>query len=276
MPSLRVNGYDMAYAEAGAGELLLLLHGSLSDHRYWAPQMAVFAARWRVVAPSLRHHWPEQWAGPTEAEPGGFTIRQHVEDVAAFIAALGAGPVRLVGHSRGGHIAFRVAERHPNLVRALVLAEPGGELDESLGGTPPAPGGVGGLAALFAEAAALVRAGEAERAMRGFMDGVVRPGAWEGWPEEIRRMHLDNATTLLGQINEGRAPFSRAAAEAIRLPTLLVGGADSQPNFAATLDALERAIPGARRVTIPQAAHAMSRDNPAAFNAAVLEFLAAN
>lgn len=81
--------------------------------------------RFRTVAVNLRHYWPGRWDG----QGGGFTVRQHVEDVASFIAALDAGPVRLVGRSRGGHVAFRVAERHPHLLRKPVLAEPGGVLD---------------------------------------------------------------------------------------------------------------------------------------------------
>ena len=272
MPSLHVNGYEVDYAEAGTGEIVVLLHGSLNDQRYWAPQMAPFGERFRVIAPSLRHYWPERWAGPTAAVPGGFTIDQHVADVAAFIERLGVGPggkaVRLVGHSRGGHIAFRVAERHPGLVRALVLAEPGGELDASLGGGAP-----GRQGAAFAAAAALIRAGDLEGGLRRFAEHTGGPGAWEKRTETRKAINRDNAATLLGQIDERRAPFSRAAAEAIQMPVLLVGGAQTQPAFVAILDALEGRIPGARRVTIPNAAHGMSHDNPAAFNAAVLGFL---
>lgn len=267
MPSLNAGGYAIDYAEAGTGEPVVLLHGSLNDQRYWAPQMAPFGERFRTVAPSLRHYWPERWAGPTPEEPGGFTIDQHVADVAAFIAVLGTGPVRLVGHSRGGHIAFRVAERHPELVRALVLAEPGGELDESLGGDAP-----GRQGAAFAAAAALIRAGDLEGGLRRFAEHTGGPGAWEKRTETRKAINRDNATTLLGQIDERRAPFSRAAARAIRVPTLLVGGAQTQSAFVAILDALEGCIAGARRVTIANAAHGMSHDNPAAFNAAVLGF----
>jgi len=268
MPSLRVNGYDIAYAEAGAGDPVLLIHGTLGDQRSFAPQMEPLGARFRVLALSMRHCWPGTWE-----EGGDFTIDRHVADVAGFIEALGAGPVRLVGHSRGGHIAFRVAERHPTLLRALVLAEPGGELDESLGGRPAATGRQAGA---FAEAAALIAAGDIEGGLRRVAEHTGGPGAWERRPEARKAISRANARTLLGQVHERRAPYSRAAAESIRTPTLLLAGANTLPNFVANLDALERVMPNVRRGTIPNATHGLNNDNPAAFNAAVLEFFAAN
>lgn len=271
MPSITVDGYAMHYAEAGSGPPLVLIHGSLNDYRYWAPQMEPLGARFRVIAPSLRHCWPERWDGTGE----GFRIDRHVADMAGFIAALGAGPVRLIGHSRGGHIAFRLAERHPGLIERLVLAEPGGELDESLGGKPVPPGGVGRQAKAFAEAAALVKAGDVEAGLRRFAEHTGGPGAWERRSETRKMIGRDNAHTLAGQIDERRRPFSRAAAEGIRVPTLLVHGEDTQPSFVAIIDALEGCMPGViGRVSIPDAAHGMSSDNPVDFNAAVLGFLA--
>ena len=122
MPTLRVNGYDMAFAERGTGTPLLLVHGTLCDYRHWTGQMEPFGAHYRTIAVSLRHCWPEKWDG----EGDDFTVQQHTRDVASFIAALEAGPVHLLGHSRGGHIAFRAAENYPDLIRSLVLVEPGG------------------------------------------------------------------------------------------------------------------------------------------------------
>ncbi|MBR0667864.1 alpha/beta hydrolase [Roseomonas hellenica] len=265
MPSITVNDYPIDYVEAGTGEPLILVHGSLQDQRYWAPQMAGFGAQYRVIAPSLRHYWPARWDG----QGGGFTIAQHVADVVALIRAFGPGPVRLLGHSRGGHIAFRVAESHPELLRALVLAEPGGELDASFDGVA-APGE---QLAAFNAAAECIRAGRIEEGLSLFAAHTGGPGAWERRPEPRRQVARDNAFTLLGQVHEQRAPYSRAAAAAIRTPTLLVGGAESQPRFGAIIDALEAAIAGAKRATIPKGTHAMSIENPAAFNAAVLHFL---
>jgi esterase len=271
MPSLRVNGYDLSYAEEGAGDPLLLVHGTLGDQRSWAAQMEPFGARFRVLALSMRHCWPGGWE-----EQGDFTIDRHVADLAAFIGELGQGPVRLVGHSRGGHIAFRTAERHPELLRALVLAEPGGELDESLGGTPAAPEVTGRRASAFAEAAALVAAGDTEGGLRRVAEYTGGPGAWERRPEARKAIARDNAGTLLGQAHERRAPFSRAAAESIRTPTLLLAGANTRPHFVAIVEALARTIPGAQRATVEYATHGLTYENPAAFNSVVLNFLAAH
>ena len=109
MPTLRVNGYDMAFVERGTGAPLLLVHGTLCDYRQWTGQMASFGGHYRTIALSLRHCWPEHWDG----EGDDFTVQQHVADVASFISALEAGPVHLLGHSRGGHLAFRVAQNFP-------------------------------------------------------------------------------------------------------------------------------------------------------------------
>ncbi|MCB4823880.1 alpha/beta fold hydrolase [Roseicella aerolata] len=264
MPGMIVDGHELSYAESGAGDPLVLVHGTLGDQRYWAPQMASLGRHYRVLALSMRHCWPGRWE-----EGGDFTIDRHVADVAGFIRDLGAGPVRLIGHSRGGHIAFRVAERHPELVRALVLAEPGGELDESLGGKPAS----GAQAGAFGEGAALIEAGDTEGGLKRIAEHTGGPGAWEMRSEDRKAINRDNARTLLGQRNERRRPYSRAAAEAIRAPTLLVVGARTLPNFVANADALERHIRGCERVSIPDAAHAMSQDNPAAFDAAALAFL---
>ncbi len=264
---LRVNAYDMAYVESGSGELLILVHGSLSDHRHWMPQLTPLAdAGFRTVAVSLRHYWPERWDG----SGSGFTVDQHVADLVAFIGTLGDGPAHLLGHSRGAHIAFRVAERHPEVVRRLVLAEPSGVLDARLSPPDTEPGS---YTSFIAEAVDEVRKGAVEPGLRSFYEYAVGPGSWDKLGPERQAIGRDNAMTLHGQINEGRKPYSRASAEAVGCSTLLIGGAQTRPPFVAVLDGLESAMPDVRRVTIADAGHPMSREQPEAFNAAVIEFL---
>ncbi len=270
MPALRVNGYDMAFVERGAGEPLLLVHGTLCDYRHWAPQMGPFGARYRTIAVSLRHCWPEKWDG----EGDDFTVQQHTADIASFIAGLQAGPVRLVGHSRGGHVAFRVAQKYPRLIRALVLVEPGGvlaaDLETGLGPAPPAIA----LGPLYGGAAERIRRGEIDEALRPTIDVIAGPGAWDRTPASVRQMLRDNARTLLGQIKENRAPFTRADAGAIEAPTLLIAGERSPRAFHHILDGLETALKDVRRAVIPNASHSSNLDNPRAFERAVLDFFA--
>ena len=128
MQTLHVNGNDMAYLDIGQGPPLVCVHGSLCDFRIWSPVLGPLSQKHRVIALSLRHFFPEHWDG----RDGSYSIAQHAADVIGFIEKLDAGPVDLMGHSRGGHVSFRVAQQRPDLLRKLILAEPGGELDATL------------------------------------------------------------------------------------------------------------------------------------------------
>jgi pimeloyl-ACP methyl ester carboxylesterase len=118
-----------------------------------------------------------------------------------------------MGHSRGGHVAFRVAGRRPELLRRLILAEPGGELDATL--DPAATPGPSPLAARIAASAAIIAAGDIDGGLTLFIDALEGPGAWKRLPATPKQLLRDNAMTLIGQVRDQRPPFSRADAEAI-------------------------------------------------------------
>ena len=99
------------------------------------------------------------------------------------------------------------------------------------------------------------------------------PGAPPKLPATVRQTWRDNAYTLLGQVNEQRLPFTRQDAEAVRVPTLCVGGAHSPGSFSTVLRALAAHVPGARVEMISGAGHFMFEDDPLRFCAAVAEFL---
>ena len=116
MQSLPVNGFDMAYLDvgqsAGSRPPLVCVHGSLCDFRIWSAVLGPLSRKHRVIAPSLRHFFPAHWDGVGDT----YSIAQHVDDVIGFIEKLAIGPVDLMGHSRGGHISFRTAQRRPDLL----------------------------------------------------------------------------------------------------------------------------------------------------------------
>jgi pimeloyl-ACP methyl ester carboxylesterase len=262
----RVNGYDMAYLELGEGRPLVCVHGTLGDFRVWSPVLGPLSRYHRVISISLRHFFPEHWDGTGS----DYTIAQHVADVIGFIEASGEGPVDLMGHSRGGHLAFRVAQQRPDLLRRLVLAEPQGSLDASLasGDAAVAP------STLYARTAERVAAGDIDGALMLFAENLDGPGAWDTVPATVRQTWRDNARTLLAQVNERRQPFTLADARSIRAPTLFVGGADTSSTVLVALRALAAHVPHARSEMIPCARHFMFEDDPARFCATVLAFLA--
>jgi pimeloyl-ACP methyl ester carboxylesterase len=162
---------------------------------------------------------------------------------------------------------------YPDLIRSLVLVEPGGvlaaDLETGLAAAPPAIA----LGPLYAKVAERIRRGEIDEGLQPTIDMIAGPGGWDRTPEYGRQMLRDNAATLLGQIKEQRAPFARADAEAIRAPTLLIAGERSPASFHHILDGLGSAMRDSWRVVIPNASHASNVDNPKAFEREVLAFL---
>jgi pimeloyl-ACP methyl ester carboxylesterase len=265
----RVNGYDISYIEVGEGIPLVCVHGTLGDFRVWSPVMGPLSQRHRVISISLRHFFPEHWDGVGT----DYTIAQHVADVVGFIEALGEGPVDLMGHSRGGHIAFRVAQQRPELLRRLVLAEPVGDIDASL--LPPdAPPQVHTVGTGYKVTAERVATGDIDGALTLFAENYDGPGAWERVPPPVRQTWRDNARTLIGQADERRQPFTRADAEAISVPTLIMIGADTPGALPSMSRALAAHVRGSRVEVIRNARHFMFEDDPMRYCAAVLEFLA--
>ena len=267
MQTINVNGYDMAYLEVGRGPTLVCVHGSLCDFRIWSSVLGQLTRKHRVIAPSLRHFFPDHWDGIGDT----YSTAQHVDDVIAFVEKLDTRPVDLMGHSRGGNICFRVAQRRPDLLRKLILAEPGGELDATL--DPAYKPGPSPLAARITASATIAK-GDIDGGLQIFLDALEGPGAWRRLPATPKQMLRDNATTLIGQTRDQRPPLSRTDAEAIRTPTLFIGGANTTGTFPQVLHALAANVKEARTEIIQNATHPMFEQAPQKYCEIVLAYLA--
>jgi esterase len=270
MQTIKVNGYDMAYLEVGQGHPLVCVHGTLGDFRTWFAVLGPLSRKHRVISVSLRHFFPEHWDGVATDD---YRMAQHVSDVIAFIEQINPRPVDLMGHSRGGHLAFRVAQQRPDLLRKVILAEPGGDLDFTLD-PAVAPGAPSALGARALKSAERIRAGDIDGALEDFTDGVNGEGAWRRLPAAVKQQLRDNILTLLGQVHEARKPYSKADALAIRTPTLLIGGGDTTGSLSVMWRVLSEHIAGARTAVIPNATHWMFEQDPEGYCRVVTEFLA--
>ena len=79
---------------------------------------------------------------------------------------------------------------------------------------------------------------------------VLGDAAWEGFPEQTRRMFTDNSQAILAEFNGGALEVDVAALGTIDTPTLLVAAADSPEAFRRVTNRLARAIPGARTAMV--------------------------
>lgn len=271
--TVEVNGYPMAYVEAGSGPVLLVVHGAWIDHRLFNGVVAQLSGAYRVIVPSLRHYWPEPWDGTGD----DFSYSQHANDLAAFVRALGLGKVHLLGHSRGGGVALTVALRNPEFVRSLVLAEPA-HLDALL----PDPS----VAVMRRETnkrfGAMIRAslqaGEERAAVaKKAWDVSNGPGSWDRMPENPQRMIAANIATMSTDVPSEVIAANCDDLRRLTMPVLLVQSEGAAKNY---LDAMAAALQcrpdWSPMAIVPKARHNMFLDNPASFNEQVTAFLARN
>jgi hypothetical protein len=181
--SIEVNGYDMAYQETGSGSPLVLVHGALTDYRYWYLLVPEFAKNYRVIAVSLRHYYPEKWDG----NGADFSYEQHAADVADFIKKLNLGKVHLLGHSRGGGVVVNVAKAHPEVIKTLVLADATG-FESMLPKTAEDEKVANFSKELRETLQKNLSDGNIDLAAQMFVDSLNGPGTWAGRPPELRQV----------------------------------------------------------------------------------------
>ena len=242
MSHVDANGVHTYYAEHGAGDPLLLLHGGLVDGDTFAQQTPAFAEQYRVIVPDRRGH------GRTPDVDGPITYDVMADDTVAFIEALGAGPTHLVGWSDGGDVGLLVAIKRPDLVRRLV----------TIGANFSADG--------------LTR--EAAESFKPDTPTSVVPMMYETW--KVNAVDADRFETVLEKMQHCWFDYAIPTADLARIaaPTLVMVGDDDITRFEHTIE-LYDTIPDAQLAVIPGASHLVPLEKPDLVNQLLLDFLAA-
>lgn len=253
----------LAVHTAGSGLPLLLLHGFPLDHGMWARQEPL-ADKVRLIVPDQRG-----FGGSTG--PGPESIEQLADDAVALLDALHvAGPAVICGLSMGGYVAQHVAARHPDRVAALILVDTRLEAD-----TPEVRAGRVDLAAKVGRLGqALVADAMIPRLLAESPEARAAAGR-DAIEAELRRMIVSQpvATIQAALAALGERPDMTDRMRGLRVPTLLVVGAEDALTPPACMEHAQQVIPAAQLLVVPRAGHMTPLESPGVFNAAVLEFL---
>lgn len=266
---IRVRDIELHYIEQGQGEPLILLHGGQGDYRSWEPQMKVLSSRFRVISYSRRYHYPNNNPFITKYR----SAYTEADDLAALIRKLRLGRVHLVGTSIGAFTALALAVKHPEMVRSLVLAEPPVHewLRDSASG---AAAYKEFMTTIWEPAAAAFKAGDDQGAMRILVDAFAGTGRFDHLPDAARAAVMQNSRFFKANALSSD-PFpnlSREKVRRLRLPVLIITGENTIKIHKLVNEELARLLLKSEQAVIPKAGHGSPRENPEAFNEAVLKF----
>jgi 3-oxoadipate enol-lactonase len=265
MPTLRVNGAELYCEDTGSGaQAIVFAHGLLCDGRMFEHQVASLRDRYRCVAFDFRGQ------GRSEITPAGYDIDNVTTDARALIDALNLAPCHFLGLSMGGFVGMRLASRHPQLIRSLML------LSTSADEEPREK--------LFRyKVMSFVARWISMRLVAGRLKDVMFGPRFQTDParqaerEEWRRRLLTNSP--IGAIRAAKGVFSRPPIYeeigGIRAPTLIIVGERDTATPPEKARRIHERIPHSRLMVIPEAGHTCTIEEPAAVNAALNDFLGA-
>jgi pimeloyl-ACP methyl ester carboxylesterase len=266
MPIAEVNEVQLHYERSGAGEPLVLVHGSWVDCRVWDGVVPLLSRCFEVVAYDRRGH------SRSSCPPGQGSVRDDVDDLAALIDFLALRPAHVAGVSWGGSIALRLVAAWPDLLRSVTVHEP--PLFDLLHAEALDLPELTELRVRLATVAARLESRDLEGAARLYFDQVAEtPGGWAGIDRGRRSTLLSNALTYLDQCRDPDAlDIELEDLTAFGGPALVTHGDRRPPLFKRIVEMVVAVMPGARSEAIPGAAHDPQVTHPGTYAQMIEDF----
>lgn len=257
--------FNLAYDDRGRGEPVVFIAGRGGAGRGWHlyQAKAFMFAGYRVVT------FDNRGIGATE-NADGFTIQTMIEDTAALIESLDAGPARIVAVSMGSYVAQELMLARPELVSSAVLMATRGRQDRTRSFFRSAE------TALVESGVVLPPEYEAKvRLLESFSPKTLNDdSAVEDWIQMFTMWPTKSTPGLRCQLNIGPTGNRLPAYRAITQPVLVIGFADDVVLPPHLSREVADAIPNGQFLQIPDTGHLGFIEAPEAVNAAALEFFA--
>jgi pimeloyl-ACP methyl ester carboxylesterase len=273
MPHIAARDGTRLYCEeAGEGSAVVFVHEYAGDYRTWEPQMRFFSRAHRCVTYSQRSYPPSD----IPDEPDKYTQDKFRDDVIAVMDALKIDKAHVVGHSMGAATALHVGIKYPERCISVVAAGCGY-------GSSPDPKVVAESRAASRETAKMFANESMAAAATRYGDGPTRQAHKNkdprGYAEFIRMLgeHSSNGHALVMENLQAKRPTlweMEADLRKFKPPLLVLVGDEDEWCVDASVF-LRRIVPTAGLCVIPRSGHTITSEEPAKFNAAVAELIAA-
>jgi 3-oxoadipate enol-lactonase len=252
----KVNGTELYYEVSGreGASWLVFSHSLACNVRMWDPTIAALKDQYRILNYDMRGH------GSSAAPSGPYTLDMLADDVLGLMKECRIERCTFVGLSIGGMIGQTLALRRTRHFEKMVLADTGHS-------QPPE---------------AIKQWEERIRIAQTQGMKALVPSTMERWftapfretPPAKKIADIIAATPVAGYVGCGQAIMklnTTARLKEIGIPVLAITG-EADPSAAGTKYIGEN-VPGAKFVSIRQAAHIANVEQPEAFNRALAEFL---
>jgi pimeloyl-ACP methyl ester carboxylesterase len=249
MPTIDRSGVKIHYEVHGDGPVLILTHGYSSTSAMWQGQIAALSKQHKLVLWDMRGHGQSDYP----EDPAAYSEALTVGDIAALLDAVGAKTAIVGGLSLGGYMSLAFYRAHPERVSALLIIDTGPGFKKDDAREAWNKRALDTAKRFDREGLAVLNSATRERAIASHRDAT-------GLARAARGMLTQRDARVIEVLPE------------IKVPSLVVVGADDTP-FLAASDYMAAKIPGAKKVVIPSAGHAVNIDQPQAFIDAVLPFL---
>jgi pimeloyl-ACP methyl ester carboxylesterase len=251
------DGTYLTYQQTGSGPPVILVHGSAANGRRWSPVIPMLARHFTVSALDRRGY-----GGSEDKVP--YRIEAEFDDIISLATTLADGPVDVVAHSYGGLCALG-AGGQPGPLRRLVVYE------------PPLPMRAGAYfqPALIATMRDALAHGDKEGAAAAFAGNFAAPGELDSLRSLVFwSSFVTYAPLILRELEtvEGLRGCVEYFAKC-RLPTLLLLGGNSDPDYRETAEGLRSALPSCRISVLEDQKHAAINAAPQVFADKVIGFL---
>jgi pimeloyl-ACP methyl ester carboxylesterase len=249
MAKIDRDGVKLYYEVHGSGPPLLLTHGYSSTSAMWQGQIEALSRNHTLLLWDMRGHGQSDYPD----DPSAYSEALTVADMAALLDEVGADSAIIGGLSLGGYMSLAFYRAHPQRVRALLIIDtgPGFKKDDARDAWNKRAHETGDR--FEREGLAVLQSLSRERSSVSHRDA-------SGLARAARGMLVQRDARVIETLPD------------IKVPSLVVVGADDTP-FLAASDYMAAKIPGAKKVVVPAAGHAVNIDQPQAFIDAVLPFL---